>query len=364
MARGAIACLSTKNLLHNYRTLQKLAPKSLIMPMIKANAYGHGIRSVAKRLSSEDGLFSFGVASIEEALALRAVGIINNITLMEGVFTPDELQIASKNNFDIVIHNQAQLTWLNNLDQLPSKLNVWLKIDTGMGRLGFPCSMAQEAYRTLTNIAHIQKVIGVMTHFACADKIDHECNAKQIANFNQYLKHIPGFKSLCNSAATFNFQDYHCDVIRPGISLYGISPISGSSAQDLNLKPVMSLWSQIISIKNIEASQTIGYNADYVATKDMKIAIIAMGYGDGYPRSARNDTPVIINGKRCAIVGRVSMDMIAVDLSNCLDAQIGDKVELWGHSLPVEEVATYTSNISYDMITNIQYRVKFEWQDD
>lgn len=363
MARGTVAILSTENLLHNYKTVQQASPKSLIMPMVKANAYGHGIRSVAKRLSNQNNLFSFGVASIEEALALRDAGVANSITLMEGVFAAYELEVAAKNNFNLVVHNELQLKWLKEYSNKDNKLNVWLKVDTGMGRLGVNFINAESIYNELSSISCINKVIGIMSHLSCADNINASNNELQLSIFNKYLKHLPGLKSICNSASIFNFPNYHYDVVRPGIVLYGISPILNTPALHLNLKPVMSLWSQIIAIKTIPKDSAIGYKSEYICDQDTKIGIIAIGYGDGYLRSSRNFIPVVVNGIRCPIVGRISMDMISIDLSNCPNAAIGDKVELWGKTLPVEELAIHTGNSEYDMITNIQYRVKFEWQD-
>lgn len=358
MSRAALAILSTENLLHNLHVIKTHAPHSRVIAMIKANAYGHGLRSTALRLEKQ--VHSFGVASIDEALALRRVGIKIPITLMEGVFEPDELLIAACENFHVVFHDETQLQWLTRIT-LPLPLTAWLKIDTGMGRLGFTLHHAQRAYEQLSSNKQIQQPIGLMSHFACADDITHPLNQTQINNFNQFVHNKKGPKSFCNSAALFSFAQQQHDVIRPGLALYGVSPITNISASALNLKPVMTLQTRLIAVRHVQKGTTIGYGARFVCPRDMIIGVIAIGYGDGYPRSAQDGTPVLVNGTRCQLVGRISMDMITIDLQACPHAQVNDPVILWGNGLAIEEVAQHTNQSPYDMLTAVQSRVKFHW---
>jgi len=358
MGRASLAILSTENLLQNLHVIKGYAPNSRIIAMIKANAYGHGLRSTALRL--EKYVHSFGVASIDEAIALRHVGIKIPITLMEGVFEPDELLIAACENFHVVFHDETQLEWLTRIS-LPLQLTAWLKIDTGMGRLGFTLDQANYAYKQLSSNPQIQQPIGLMSHFACADDVTHRLNQVQINNFNQFVRDKTGPKSLCNSAALFSFTDQQHDVIRPGLALYGVSPFMNVSAMALHLKPVMTLQTRLIAVKRVQKNATIGYGARFTCPHDMLIGVIAMGYGDGYPRTARDGTPVLVNGVRCQLVGSISMDMITIDLQAYPDAQVNDPVVLWGNGLPIEEVAQYTNQSPYDMLTAVQSRVKFHW---
>lgn len=358
MSRAAIAILSTENLLHNLAIIKQHAPGTKVIAMVKANAYGHGLRSVSLRLQKH--VDSLGVASIEEALALREVGIKIPITLMEGVFEPDELLVASCQGFQVVFHEQEQLQWLKH-SLLPLPLTAWLKIDTGMGRLGITMATAQHAYQQLATNKYIVQPIGIMSHLSCADEYDHAHNQQQIATFTTFIASLPGPKSLCNSAGVFHFKNHQYDVIRPGIALYGASPIAGKSAAELGLKPVMTLQTRLISVRIVPKGSTIGYGSRFVCPEDMPIGVIAMGYGDGYPRTAKDGTPILVNSRRCQIIGRVSMDMATIDLRECPTAVIGDPVILWGEGLPVDEVAHFTHHVSYDILTGIQSRVKFHW---
>ncbi len=358
MSRAALAILSTENLLHNLEVIKQHAPGCTVIAMIKANGYGHGLRSTALRLQHY--VASFGVASIDEALALRRVGVTSAITLMEGVFEPEELVIAAQENFHVVFHEYTQLQWLAH-NVLPRPLTAWLKVDTGMGRLGFSLKQAEDAYERLCRHANIVQPVGIMSHFACADDREHPLNRQQINAFNLFTANKLGPKSFCNSAAVFSFKDAHYTTIRPGLALYGISPCAHLSATQLNLKPVATLQTRLMAIRTVQKGSSLGYGARYICPETMRVGVIAMGYGDGYPRTARDGTPVLINGVRCPLVGRVSMDMITVDLRPCPTATINDAVILWGDGLPLEEVAPYTNQCPYDMLTAMQARVKFQW---
>ena len=358
MVRVATAVLSTENLLHNLEVIKKQSGNRKVIAMIKANAYGHGLRSVAMRLDGK--VSSFGVASVDEALALRKVGVKSSITLMSGAFEPEDLLIASEQDFPLIFHEQQQIDWLNKT-KLSKPIKIWLKIDTGMGRLGFNVSKAREAYDALSNNKQVIQPIGIISHLACAEEIDNPLNQTQIKEFKNFVKDLPGPKSLANSAAIFNFTDDLYDVVRPGLSLYGMSPIPNKTAKELNLKPVMTLQTKLVSVSQFRKDDHIGYGGRFICPEDMPIGVIAMGYGDGYPRTVQDGTPVLVNDKRCAIAGRVSMDMAMIDLRNCPSSQVGDPIILWGDGLPLEEIAPHTHNIPYDIICGVQQRVKFHW---
>jgi len=358
MSRAALAILSTENLLHNLSVIRKHARGAKIMAMVKANAYGHGIRTVARRLDPH--VYGFGVASIDEALVLRKVGIKKPILLLEGVFEPDELMIASCERLQVVFHTSIQLQWLRTAI-LPTPLTVWLKVDTGLGRLGFSLETAHQAYAELSGNPQINRSIGILSHFSCADQSEHPLNELQIKNFNNFAQQYQGPKSLCNSAALFSFVDQQYDVVRPGIALYGVSPFAHVAAESLGLKPVMSLHTRLIAVREMKKGDPIGYSGRFVCPEDMMVGVVAMGYGDGYPRTAQDGTPVLVNGIRCPLVGRVSMDMMTVDLRPCPTAHVGSPVVLWGPGLTLEEVAQHTGHIPYDILTAVQTRVKFHW---
>jgi alanine racemase len=356
------ALISGQNLLHNITTLKKLAPTSHLMVMLKANAYGHGICEIAKYLekNSQNDIYAFGVARIDEAILLRKAGIKITIFLAEGIFKESDLEIAAEQNFHLVFHNSLQLNWLEN-SNLNTKINAWLKINTGMNRLGFDINEAKNVYQILSHHKNINQPIVVASHFACADDFSHSLNNSQINQFQKFTDNLPVLKSFNNSAAIINFSQTSYDIVRAGLSIYGASPIKDKTAAELNLKPVMTLQTQIIAIHNLKEGQTIGYGARFKCNKDNRIAIAAIGYGDGYSRTIKDGTPVLVNGVRCKIAGRVSMDMISIDLSNCLDAIIGDPVTLWGNGLPIEEIAEFSSCVAYDLFCGVQSRVKYIW---
>lgn len=362
MTRPAVALLSKKNLLHNVGIIRSLvAPNAKIVAMVKANAYGHRLDLFAKVL---DGIVDMlGVASIDEALRIRTTGVQSPILLAEGVFEKEELYSASLENLDVVIHNENQLLWLEDIE-LPNPLNIWIKIDTGMGRLGFDIGSANDAYNRLIASDNAQKPIVIMSHFACSDDKLHNLNYKQIENFKAFSYNKNAKLSICNSAAIFNFPELHHDYVRAGLALYGVSPMNNIEASKLGLKPVMTVQSEIISIKPFKKGDSIGYGARYICTEEKIVGVVAFGYGDGYPITAKDGTPVLVNGKKCPIMGRVSMDMIMIDLSNHDDVKVGDTATLWGEGLPIEEVVTYTNNITWDILTGMQSRVKFIWKEE
>lgn len=356
--RDTVMTMSGANLFHNIQIIKDKIGPAKIIAAVKANAYGHGLKDAALRL--EKHVDMLGVAFIDEAIFLRKNGVKIPIMLLEGVFNKHDLKIAANQNFHVVFHHPSQIEFLQNLT-LKHQINAWLKIDTGMNRLGFDLKEAKYFYQKLLDDPKIAKPVRIMSHFACADEVNHPLNQLQINRFETLTNKIITEFSLCNSAGIFNFPKNHHDFVRPGLAIYGASPLSNKTAIDLNLKPVMTLRTSLISIKKVTKGSSIGYLGRYICNQDMLIGVGAIGYGDGYPRSAKDGTPVLVNGVKCQLAGLASMDMITIDLTNYPNAKIGDKVTLWGDGLAVEEVAKYTDNSVYDLLTVVRERIKFSW---
>lgn len=360
MSRPTYALLSTENLHHNASIIrQKINKNVAIMAMVKANAYGHGLRSVSKRLT--DIVDKFGVASIDEALVLRSIGITKPVVLVEGIFDPAELAIAAAQNFELVLHNQEQVNWvIQSKTTWPS--NIWLKIDTGMGRLGFSLEECDTIYNKIMQSNVVSPRLGIMSHFSMAEKETAELTEQQKQLCKNLMKQYPGPYSFVNSAGIFSLQELHGNVVRPGIALYGVSPFANTVGSDLGLKPVMTLKSHLITVKILPKGHCVGYTGAFVCPEKMPVGIVALGYGDGYPRCAANGTPFLIKGVVCPLIGKVSMDMLAVDLRPLTTkASVGDEVLVWGEQLPIEKIAQYTNTIPYEMLTRVQQRVVFKW---
>ncbi|WP_105170425.1 alanine racemase [Pseudoalteromonas sp. T1lg24] len=355
--RLACAEINLTALNHNLARVKELAPGSRIMAVLKANAYGHGLVTIAQNLVDAD---AFAVARIDEALALRAGGVIKPIVLLEGVFRAEDLAIAATSNFNVVVHDEAQLVMLENA-QLASPITAWLKLDTGMHRLGIEPSQCHDMYTRLERCVSVAENIKLMTHFACADDLDDRKTTEQMALFFDSIKGRNNELCLANSAGIVGWPNSHCDWVRPGLMLYGVSPMIDSTGQDHQLTAVMRLTSSIIAIRDVKAGETVGYGSAWRAASDTRIGVVAMGYGDGYPRHAPNGTPVMIQGKRFAIVGRVSMDMITVELGDDDLVVLGDEVELWGPNLPVEQIAQFATTIPYELLCNITPRVEYKY---
>jgi len=349
---------------HNLSVAKKSAPDSKCIAVIKANAYGHGMVNIAKALTNAD---AFAVACIDEAIELREANITPPILLLEGFNSENELDLIRQYNLDSVIHTEEQLQLFES--STGEAINVVVKIDTGMHRLGFNPNDVLAVYQRLEKTSNVNKNIQFMTHFSSADNKQDDKTLKQIEVFYQTIdacsKVDNAFElSLANSAGILAWPQSHATWSRPGIMLYGVSPFinySISEPIDYDLKPVMTLSSTLISIKKLKKGEAIGYGGTYVCEKDMKVGIVAIGYGDGYPRHAKTGTPVLVNGKRCSLLGRVSMDMICVDLSEQLDAKINDQVILWGEGLAVEEIAAAAETIAYELLCGVTSRVKFSY---
>jgi alanine racemase len=349
-----IATISKAALRHNYAQVKALAPGKKIMAMVKANAYGHGLVTVAQILDQAD---SLGVACIEEAQELIAAKIVTPITLMQGIFVASDLSLVAKFNLSQVLHSAYQVAALMAYrGPLSTPFKVWLKLNLGMNRLGFKPADFAGIYAQLIEAKHIQ-VMGFMTHFPQADE-PQDATLEQYALFKKLLGTRVGARSLANSAAILQWPEVHADWVRPGLMLYGASPLAKQSAQALNLQPVMQLTSYIIAIQVLKYGETVGYGATWYARQaNTRIAILAIGYGDGYPWQASCQSWVMLHQQAAPIVGRVAMDMIAIDISAIEQANIGDPVILWGQGLPVEVVATACHSIPYELFCQVTDRV-------
>lgn len=355
----ATAVIDLNALASNFCYIKEKAPQSKVLAVLKANAYGHGLACIANALStSEHQADAFGVARLDEALALRKAGIVKPIVLLEGFFDKTDLHIIADNNLQTIIHNQEQLTTLCSAT-LSQPLKIWLKIDTGMHRLGINPVDFLAFYNQLTTSENVHSDIVLMSHLGCADDVADQTTVNQIALFDEITAGLINSKSLANSAGICSWPQSQYQWVRPGLLLYGVSPMQTElSNSSLALKPVMTLQSSLISIRNIAKGESVGYGAAWQATKDTTIGVIAIGYGDGYPRHARNGTPVLVNGRIVPLIGRVSMDMISVDLGESAQENIGDIATLWGKGLPVEDVATWATTIPYELLCNISRRVQ------
>ncbi len=338
---------------HNLQQVKKFAPHSKILGMVKSNAYGHGLERIGLALTDADAL---GVACIEEGLKLRTAGVQKPIVLLEGLFTGDEIEKAVEMDFTLVVHHADQVEMLEKTS-IKHPLFIWLKIDTGMHRLGFLPEDLPGIYARLMQIPAVKKPFGLMTHFAESDSPDQTNTMQQLKVFNAATEHLIGPRSLSNSAGIIAWPSAHADWVRPGIMLYGASPFVGKRGSDHQLRSVMSLSSELIAIHRIAKGERIGYGGEFTCPEDMSVGVVGIGYGDGYPQYAKHMTPVLVNGMICPLVGRVSMDMLTVDLRSQSEAKVGDPVLLWGPKLPVEMVASNNNTSAYELLTRMMPRV-------
>jgi alanine racemase len=346
--------IDTGALRHNLQVIRRLAPKSRVMAVIKANAYGHGLVAVAKALEAAD---AFAVARIGEAIALREAGIKTPIVLLEGVFDPEQLAAAATGDFELVVHTPEQIELLL-AAPTDARFKVWLKLDSGMNRLGFKTEVYRAAHAALSKASALKAPINLITHLASADMPDLPVTAEQLMVFGAATRSLAGERSIASSAALLGFPDSRADWVRPGLLLYGVSPFRESTGADHGVLPVMTLRSQIIAVKDLVVGDQVGYGGHWTATRPTRLAIVSVGYGDGYPRSACSGTPVLVNGERAALVGRVSMDMIAIDTTDAQrEPKVGDSVVLWGEGLAIEEVAIWAETIPYTLLCGINQRV-------
>ena len=344
--RRASVTINLNAIAHNLSRVRDFAPNTKIMAVIKADAYGHGMLAVAEQLVDAD---CFAVATPQEAYALRSAGCKKTIIVLHGFASVDELHEFSKLNLSSVIHQQAQLEYLQEAT-LSLPIDAWLKIDTGMHRLGFSTDKAEAIFGQLRNNENIAEVF-LMSHFANGEDISNSLNNSQLDSFIKVTNDIDVSCSMANSAAIISQSKSHFETVRPGIMLYGSSPFADTSAADLELHAAMQFESCILDIKTIKAGEFLGYGSTYICKRETRLGIVAAGYGDGYPRHAKNGTPVWVNNRQCNLLGRVSMDSLCVDLTE-VDANIGDRVVLWGRELSVDLVARASDTIAYELLCN------------
>ncbi|HGO5853761.1 Alanine racemase, biosynthetic [Mannheimia haemolytica] len=373
--KPATATIDSQALRHNIRLIKSFAPKQKLLAMIKANAYGQGLLPAAGTLA--DMVDGFGVARLREALEIQETGYTGKIVLVEGFFDREELLKTLSRKFDTVIHNLEQLELLEQVAKewqaeqqkgfwarkakIYFPINIWLKIDTGMHRLGIHPEQVDHFVERLKNCALVNS-ISFVSHFSRADELDCGYTEKQISVFEQATqKYHDHARSISASSGILYWKQAHYDWVRPGIIMHGISP-HYTPITDLGFKPVMTLSSSLIAVRTHKAGEPVGYGGAWVSPKDTKLGVIAMGYGDGYPRNAPEGTPVLINGRIVPIVGRVSMDMLTVDLGAESQDKVGDKAIFWGEQLLIEDVAKHIGVISYELITKLTPRVIFEYK--
>ena len=356
---GPVARIDLDALRHNLSRARRAAPDSRIMAVVKADAYGHGAVEVARALAEADAL---AVARVEEGVALRRAGITARVIVLEGILSPAELPFAIDAGLEPVVHHAGQIDVLRSgLSRSARGLRCWLKLDSGMNRLGFRPEHAEQAaaqLRTVPGVVHY----GVMTHLACADVRTNPMTAEQLARFQPVAARLGLPVSIGNSAGILGWPETRSDWVRPGIMLYGATPFVDSSADADDLRPVMTLRTRLIAVRRCPKGEAIGYGGTWRCPEDMPVGVVGAGYGDGYPRHAPNGTAVLVDGCRAPIVGRVSMDMITVDLRGAPRAREGDTVVLWGDGLPVEEVAAAAQTISYELFCRLTRRVRFRYE--
>ena len=355
MTRPSRVVIDKKALKHNLQRVREHAPNSKVMAIIKADAYGHGLVRVAKTLTDID---AFGVACLEEAEQLRVAKITNPIVLLEGPHKAIDLPRIEQLQLDVVIHNEYQLEILEQI-KLDEPLQAWIKIDTGMHRLGFAVNKVNAVLERVKNCSNLKQTPKLMTHFATANEQNNPLTQKQLEEFTQLCEGLDYEKTMANSAAIINFPEAHVDWIRPGLMIYGVSPMKDGRADGHGLKPVMTLESELISIQYLSKGDSVGYGATWSCPEDMPVGVVAAGYGDGFPRHAKPGTPILVNNVRCSLIGRASMDMLTVDLRNQAEAKIGDRVVLWGETLPIEEVAQHADTIPYELMCGVHKRLEF-----
>lgn len=355
MSRATSATIHLGALRHNLARLRTLAGGAKVMAVVKADGYGHGLERVARALADAD---AFGVACIADGQRLRAGGVRQRIVVLSGIDEPADIAEMHRLDLESAVHHATQIDWLA-ADRDPRPLRVWLKLDSGMHRLGFAPHEARAAYERLRALPNVDPAIGLMTHFANSDVFDDAQTMRQIDVFAGTFDGLAGERALSNSAAVLGWERARGDWVRPGGLVYGISVVAGRSAADFGFRPAMTFASKLVAINRIARGEPVGYAATWHCPEDMDVGVIQVGYGDGYPRSAATGTPVLVGGVRVPIIGRVSMDLVTVDLRAAPQARIGDRVVLWGEGLPVEEIAAHAGTIGYELTCGMTRRVRF-----
>ena len=354
---GPTARIDGSALAHNLRVVRARAAGSRVLAVVKADAYGHGAVRAARALAQADG---FAVARVEEALALRRAAIDGTILVLGGFRDPESLERLAREGVDAVVHDPEQVAIVHARSSGPP-VRLWIKVDTGMHRLGFSLADFPAVWRELAAAPGVAKPLHAMSHFAGADEPGGGPTPRQIARFDDALATLGGAApptSLANSAAVLAVPAAHRDWVRPGVMLYGSSPMPGGRARDHELRPAMTLTAPLVAVKTIERGAPVGYGGTWAAPQKMPLGVAAIGYADGYPRHVPSGTAILVNGCRAALAGRVSMDLVAIDLRRCPDARPGDRVTLWGEGLPVEEIAEAAGTIPYELLARLGPRVE------
>lgn len=357
--RATCATIHLGALRWNLRRVRELAPGAKVLAVVKADGYGHGLERVARALEAAD---AFGVAGIADGQRLRAAGVSQRIVVLSGHDEPSDLAELRRLRLDTVVHGDHQVEMLE-ADADPRPLRVWLKIDTGMHRLGFAPERAHEIHARLRTLACVERDVALMTHFANSDVFDDPVTARQIERFEHVAAQLGGERSLSNSAAVLGWPGAQGQWVRVGGALYGISVVASRIGADFGFRPAMTLSTRLVAINRVARGERVGYAGTWEAPEDMPVGVAAIGYGDGYPRHAGAGTPVLVDGKRATIIGRVSMDLVTIDLRGHPDAQVGAPVVLWGPGLPVEEIAQHAGTIGYELTCGITRRVRFVEED-
>lgn len=338
-------------IVHNITTIKKYAPHQKLLAMLKGNAYGHGTICVASAIT--DLVDAFGVMYIEDGMNIRNAGITKPIVLMGGFFSPKELYLISELEFEVVVHEAWQIDVLNSIS-LTKPISIWLKVNSGLNRLGFSIEQTWERYHLLTRSKNVKPYIRLLTHFSDADDSNGFTTQQQINKFIKFTQNIPCEKSLCNSAGILQWPTAYGDWIRPGLILYGISPMYDKVGKDFHLKPAMTFRSRLIAVREHQKGDRLGYGGTWICPEDKTpIGVVPVGYADGYPRNIATIAPILVNGLLCNIVARVSMHFILVDLRNNLSAKPGDEVILWGEELPIEIVAKHALTIPNELLVKL-----------
>jgi alanine racemase len=350
------AVIDAAALRHNLRHTRKVAPDGRVMAVIKANAYGHGLVPAAKALAEADG---FAVARLGEGLSLRAAGLSNRILLLEGVFSAGQLAAAAQARFELMVHSFEQLELLEGMSG-DAQVTCWIKVDSGMNRLGFRLEEFAAAYERLRRNPRVHTEPTLVTHLASADDRRDPKTRQQLDAFAAVTAGLPGARSIANSAGVLSWPAARADWVRPGLMLYGVSPFPSGHGAELGLRAAMTLRTEVIAVKDVRAGETVGYGGSWTAQRATRMAVVAAGYGDGYPRNTASGSPVQVGGRRAPLIGRVSMDMITVDVTDLPAVTVGDPVVLWGSEVPVEEIAAHAGAIPWDLLCSVSQRVQLE----
>ena len=359
--KGATAFINRDALTYNLNKIKGLAPDSKILAIVKANGYGHGGAEVARQVEFvADG---FGVARLGEAIELRKAGVVKPILLLEGFYARHDLPVLVEYKLQTVVHCEEQIEALEQ-EKLQKPVTVWLKIDSGMHRLGVRPESVDSFITRLNACKNVLKPLHFASHFARADELECEATTRQIELFLSLTDGCSGKRSIAASAGILAWPDSRLDWNRPGLIMYGISPFCHQTAQELGYRPAMTMKAPLIAVREVKAAESVGYGAIWTSERDTRVGVIAIGYGDGYPRTAPNGTPVWVNGRKVPLVGRVSMDMLTVDLGPDATDKVGDEVILWGEELPVEEIANHVGTIPYELVTRLTSRVDMVYLTD